>query len=133
MLIINTFVNIRGMRQHTFLEQPDDPVRGTRSILTNRVTEFFICNENYHLEHHLFPRVPWYNLKQLHGAVGQQLVDRDAPFVHSYVEFVCEFVRKSWSRSPLGRGGNDVAAGNRLDLTPFLEVEFRSQAVKLLE
>ena len=103
MLIINTFVNIRGMSQHTFLEKPEDPVQGTRSILTNRVTEFFMCNENYHLEHHLFPRVPWYNLKRLHGELKEQLVQRDAPFVRSYFEFVCEFARKSWERSPWGR------------------------------
>jgi fatty acid desaturase len=103
MIIINTFVNIRGMSQHTFLEEPDDPVRGTRSILTNPVTEFFMCYENYHLEHHLFPRVPWYNLKRLHGAIEEQLVERKAPFVRSYFEFVCEFIRKSWQRSPMGR------------------------------
>ena len=104
MIIINTFVNIRGMSQHTFLEEPDDPVQGTRSILTNRVTEFFMCNENYHLEHHLFPRVPWYNLRHLHGAIKDQLEDRQAPFVRSYFEFVREFVHKSWQRSPWGRG-----------------------------
>lgn len=108
MIIINTFVNIRGMSQHTFLEEPDDPVQGTRSILTNRVTAYFMCNENYHLEHHLFPRVPWYNLKPLHGAIKGQLADRDAPFVQSYFEFVCEFVRKSWARSPLGRRAGRV-------------------------
>ncbi len=106
MIIINTFVNIRGMSQHTFLEQPDDPVQGTRSILTNRVTEFFMCNENYHLEHHLFPRVPWYHLKHLHLEIKDQLVDRKAPFVRSYFEFVREFIRKSWARSPWGRGGH---------------------------
>ncbi len=108
MLIINTFVNIRGMSQHTFLEEPDDPVQGTRSILTNPITAFFMCNENYHLEHHLFPRVPWYNLKRLHEELRDQLVDRQAPFVKSYFEFVCEFVRKSWSRSPWGRRGKHV-------------------------
>ncbi len=105
MVIINTMVNIRGMSQHTFLEEPDDPVRGTRSILTNRVTEFFMCNENYHLEHHLFPRVPWYNLKRLHSEIKDQLGEREAPFVRSYFEFVCEFIKKSWQRSPLGRRG----------------------------
>lgn len=104
MLIINTFVNIRGMSQHTFLELPEDPVQGTRSILTNPVTEFFMCNENYHLEHHLFPRVPWYHLKGLHAEIKDQLTERRAPFVASYFEFVREFVRKSWARSPLGRG-----------------------------
>ena len=108
MLVINTMVNIRGMSQHTFLEEPDDPVRGTRSILTNPVTEFFMCNENYHLEHHLFPRVPWYNLKRLHGEIKDQLAEREAPFVRSYFEFVREFIQKSWQRSPLGRSGETV-------------------------
>jgi fatty acid desaturase len=108
MLIINTFVNIRGMSQHTFLEEPDDPVQGTRSILTNPITAFFMCNENFHLEHHLFPRVPWYNLKRLHTAIRDQLVQREAPFVQSYFEFVCEFARKSWARSPWGRSGTRV-------------------------
>jgi fatty acid desaturase len=105
MLLINTMVNIRGMSQHTFLEDPDDPVRGTRSILTNRVTAFFMCNENYHLEHHLFPRVPWYHLRALHETLAPQLIAREAPFVPSYFAFVREFVRKSWARSPWG---NDV-------------------------
>lgn len=108
MIVINAMVNIRGMSQHTFLEEPDDPVRGTRSILTNRLTEFFMCNENYHLEHHLFPRVPWYNLKRLHFEIKDQLQGRRAPFVRSYFEFICEFGRKSWQRSPLGRRGKPV-------------------------
>ncbi len=77
--------------------------------MTNRLTEFFMCNENYHLEHHLFPRVPWYNLKQLHGELHQQLLDRDSPVVHSYFEFVCEFVRKSWDRAAPSAGADNVA------------------------
>jgi len=105
MILINTMVNIRGMSQHTFLEEPDDPVRGTRSILTNRLTEFFMCNENYHLEHHLFPSVPWYNLKRLHFEIEDQLRGRQAPFVRSYFEFACKFIKKSWQRSPLGQRG----------------------------
>lgn len=108
MIIINTMVNIRGMSQHTFLEEPEDPVRGTRSILTNPITEFFMCNENYHPEHHLFPRVPWYNLKRLHGELKEQLGEREAPFVRSYFEFVCEFIHKSWQRSPLGDRGEQA-------------------------
>jgi fatty acid desaturase len=104
MLVINTMVNIRGMSQHTLLEHHADPVLGTRSILTNRVTAFFMCNENYHLEHHLYPGVPWYNLPRLHRALRQDLAARGAPFIPSYFAFVREFVRGSWRRSPLGRG-----------------------------
>ena len=103
MLVINTFVNIRGMSQHTFLEHQSDPILGTRSILTNRVTAFFMCNENYHLEHHLYPGIPWYNLPRLHRELRTELVARGAPFIGSYFAFVREFFVKSLRRSPLGK------------------------------
>lgn len=88
MVIINTLVNIRGMSQHTFLTQSSHPVRGSRTILSNPVTRFFMCNENYHLEHHLYPRVPWYNLPVLHQSLRTELVEQGAPFIPSYFSFV---------------------------------------------
>jgi hypothetical protein len=87
MLIINTLVNIRGMSQHTLLEEASDDIRGTRSILTSRVVAFFMCNENYHLEHHLYPGVPWYNLPALHRATKEELSRRGAPYIRSYSSF----------------------------------------------
>ena len=105
MVVINTLVNIRGMSQHTLLEHHDDTILGTRSILTNPVTRFFMCNENYHLEHHLYPGVPWYNLPRLHQSLRAELAARGAPYIPSYFAFVCDFVVGSWRRSPLGRGG----------------------------
>jgi fatty acid desaturase len=98
MAIINTLVNIRGMSQHTLLEQANDPILGTRSILTNRVTRFFMCNENYHLEHHLYPGVPWYNLPRLHRELRPALEARGAPFIRSYWAFVQEFAIGGWRR-----------------------------------
>ncbi|WP_426754430.1 fatty acid desaturase family protein [Myxococcus sp. Y35] len=88
MLILNTLVNVRGMSQHTFLPESTHPVRGTRTILSNPVTRFFMCNENYHLEHHLYPRVPWYNLPELHQTLRPALVAQQAPFIPSYFSFV---------------------------------------------
>ncbi|MGC4017122.1 MAG: fatty acid desaturase [Luteolibacter sp.] len=105
MLFINTFVNIRGMSQHTLLEHSDDEIRGTRSILTTPLVRFFMCNENYHLEHHLYPGVPWHHLPEVHQALKGELEERGAPYIASYSAFVREFVRHSLKRCPLGWRG----------------------------
>lgn len=104
MLIINTLVNIRGMSQHTWLEPGGDPALASRSILTNPLTRFFMCNENYHLEHHLYPGVPWYNLPRVHRELRPELAARGAPFIRSYASFVWEFVVGSWQCRPWGKG-----------------------------
>jgi fatty acid desaturase len=102
MLFINTMVNIRGMSQHTLLEQADDEIRGTRSILTVPLVRYFMCNENYHLEHHLYPGVPWHHLPEVHKALAGELRERGAPYIPSYASFVREFTLGSLKRSPLG-------------------------------
>ena len=102
MVLINFMVNVRGMSQHTLLPLANDEVRGTRSILTNRLVAFFMCNENYHLEHHLYPGVPWYHLPAVHGQLKVELVRRGARYIPSYFAFVREFVIHSWRRSPWG-------------------------------
>lgn len=105
MIFINTLVNIRGMSQHTLLEHASDEVRGTRTILTSPLVRFFMCNENYHLEHHLYPGVPWHHLPKVHEALREELRRRGAPYIPSYTSFVRAFVRDSLRRSPLGRCG----------------------------
>ncbi len=103
MLFINTMVNIRGMSQHTLLESASDEVRGTRTILTVPLVRFFMCNENFHLEHHLYPGVPWHHLPKVHGALKGELAAQGAPYITSYSAFVREFIRHSFNRSPIGR------------------------------
>ena len=104
MLCINSMVNIRGMSQHTLLEHAADEVLGTRTILTSRLVRFFMCNENYHLEHHLYPGVPWYSLPSVHRELQVELRAHGAPYIPSYSSFVWEFICDSLKRSPLGWG-----------------------------
>ncbi|MBX3167354.1 MAG: fatty acid desaturase [Candidatus Eremiobacteraeota bacterium] len=99
MLFINTMVNIRGMSQHTLLEHANDEIQGTRSILTTPLVRFFMCNENYHLEHHLHPGVPWYGLPQLHQKLEPELRRQGAPYIRSYTAFVQEFLEHTWRKA----------------------------------
>ncbi len=103
MLFINTMVNIRGMSQHTLLEHSDDEILGTRSILTGPIVRFFMCNENYHLEHHLYPGIPWYRLSSAHQLLEPELRRLGAPFISSYTSFVLHFIRHSFMRGPWSR------------------------------
>jgi fatty acid desaturase len=61
-----------------------------------------MCNENYHLEHHLYPAVPWYNLPRLHQELKEELVLQGAPYIPSYFAFVHDFVIASFRRTTVG-------------------------------
>lgn len=40
-----------------------------RTFYTNPLLRFLYTNMNYHLEHHMFPMVPYYNLRALHEEI----------------------------------------------------------------
>ena len=45
----------------------------TRTMHLNPLLRFFYCNMNYHVEHHMFPMVPFHALKALHERVKDQM------------------------------------------------------------
>jgi len=53
-------------------------------------TAFLMCNRNYHLEHHLFPGVPWYNLPSLHALLADEYRRAGAHVHRSYLGFLLE-------------------------------------------
>ena len=44
----------------------------TRTIHLGPVLSFLYMNMQYHLEHHLYPNVPYYNLPALHEVIKDQ-------------------------------------------------------------
>jgi fatty acid desaturase/1-acyl-sn-glycerol-3-phosphate acyltransferase len=86
------FGNVRSWAEHA-LTRPGHPLTHTRTVTSNPVVSFLMCNLNYHLEHHLFPGVPWYNLPRLHALlVGEYR--RAGAYVHrSYLGFLWEAAR----------------------------------------
>lgn len=45
----------------------------SRTVYMNPVSRFIYWNMNYHVEHHMFPMVPYYRLPQLHRLVAHDL------------------------------------------------------------
>ena len=53
--------------------QPDiaDWRHNTRTYLAGPIVRFFYWNMNYHVEHHMFAAVPFYNLPKLRKALAE--------------------------------------------------------------
>lgn len=93
--VASIIANVRGLAEHTLLPQgdPPNPFRSTRSTVSNRVVSFFFNNQNYHLEHHLFPRVPWYNLPELHELLQSHYRSQQAAVCRGYVDYLSAALR----------------------------------------
>ena len=92
---------VRAVAQHA-LTPGDDPFLASRSVRSNAVVAFFLLNENFHLEHHLFPEVPSYNLPRL-----RELLQSRVPHTveaRSYSGFLLHFIERCFrgDESPLG-------------------------------
>jgi fatty acid desaturase len=57
---------LRMMAEH-FGVPNDSEIRGTRSVSAGLIERMIIAplNVGYHLEHHMFPSVPWFNQRKL--------------------------------------------------------------------
>ena len=63
-----------GLLQHGGLaDNVTDHRLNSRTVLMNPVSRFIYWNMNYHVEHHMFPMVPYHALPRLHAAIGHDL------------------------------------------------------------
>lgn len=56
---------LNRLGQHYNID-PTDPLKWSTLMKPSLFWDFLFLNSNYHLEHHYFPRVPFYNLGKLH-------------------------------------------------------------------
>jgi fatty acid desaturase len=54
----------------------------------NPITRFIYLNMNYHVEHHIFPMVPYYSLPALHAEIKGDLPEPAPSIPAAFREFV---------------------------------------------
>ncbi len=102
-LFARQLTNVRTLAEHV-LTGHDNRLLATRTVVSNRFVSFFMCNLNYHLEHHLFPAVPWYNLPKLRRLLRFELESAGAYTYRAYWLFLKDLARfavRAWG--PNGR------------------------------
>ena len=86
--------------QHAEMQE-DSPsiVESTRSFRTDRVGRFLYLNMHNHVEHHLYPQVPFYSLPSLHEAVADQTPEPDPGFWRTNLDLLSVVIRRSLGRN----------------------------------
>lgn len=65
--VLQVLLRIRGIAEHAGYEANTDQRLNARTVLSSWQTLIFAPhNVNYHIEHHVYPAVPFYNLPKLH-------------------------------------------------------------------
>ena len=76
-----------GVLQHAGLaENVLDHRLNSRTVYMNPVSRFIYWNMNYHVEHHMFPMVPYHALPKLHETIRHDLPPANSGILQAYRE-----------------------------------------------
>ena len=89
-----------GLIQHVEMgENEASIIDSTRSFRTNHLVSFLYLNMENHVEHHLYPQVPFYSLAGLHEALKDQLPEPDPGFWRTNLEALSVAIRRTLGRN----------------------------------
>jgi fatty acid desaturase len=78
---------LTGLLQHGGLaDNVIDHRLNSRTVYMNPVSRFIYWNMNYHIEHHMFPMVPYHALPRLHELVKDDYPPPNTSILDGYIE-----------------------------------------------
>jgi fatty acid desaturase len=78
---------LTGVLQHAGLaDNVIDHRLNSRTVYMNPVSRFIYWNMNYHVEHHMFPMVPYHRLPALHARIKADLPRPNRSIWEAYAE-----------------------------------------------
>jgi fatty acid desaturase len=65
--VLALIFRVRALAEHYVVESENE-LNATRTVVPTAIERFLIapCGINFHLEHHLFPSIPFFNLPEIH-------------------------------------------------------------------
>jgi len=93
-----------GLIQHVEMQENSPSVlESTRSFITSWPANFLYMNMHNHVEHHLYPQVPFYSLPALHDVLKMQLPEPDPGFWRTNLEVLSVVIRRSLGHNTRAR------------------------------
>lgn len=87
------FLRIRGIAEHSGYQPNDNQALCSRTVV-NRWQTFFVAphNVNYHIEHHLYVGIPFYNLPKAHRLMKERQALPEPNTYNSYFPVMKELI-----------------------------------------
>ena len=96
----NTILMICAMTQHAGLaDNIKDHRKSTRTVILNPFFSFLYSKMEYHIEHHIFPKIPCHNLKAFHKVIKDQMPSPNKGVINAYKEIIPAIFKQSKNRN----------------------------------
>lgn len=92
--VLSLLNSMRFIAEHYGTPWNAGQLAGTRTVISNPVNAFFWNNINWHIGHHVYPTVPWYNLVELHRLMEPQIRAEGAVVDKSYIAVYLDALRR---------------------------------------
>ncbi len=89
MLYVYSFTQHAGLGENVL-----DHRLNTRTVYMNRLNRFLYLNMNYHVEHHMFPMVPYHKLPELHEEIKHDCAAPYHGIIETYREVIPAIIRQ---------------------------------------
>jgi len=116
-LVFPVAFTLNRLGQHYNID-PSNPLKWSTLMKPSHLWDFLFLYSNYHLEHHYFPRVPFYNLRRLHMRL-RTLYAEVGLKPHTYREIAWQWFvlnktpHTDWERSASAPSGPGSPTGDR--------------------
>lgn len=94
MTVLQVILRIRGIAEHAGMQPAEAQERCTRTVRSLFEAWFFAPNNiNFHIEHHLYPGIPWFNLRKVHRLLEERKALPPENVVDSYADVLRAVIR----------------------------------------
>ena len=87
-LLGQPFLRLYLLAEHGRCPMVADMFENTRTTFTNRIVRFLAWNMPYHIEHHVYPSVPFHQLPMLHVLVAENLKNTSDGYIEFHQEYL---------------------------------------------
>jgi fatty acid desaturase len=93
MTFLQAYLRIRGLAEHAGYQPGPDQAKNSRTVVSWQA--FFVAphNVNYHVEHHLYPSIPFFRLPDAHELFKKRGAIPPENYFESYVAVLASLVR----------------------------------------